>query len=105
MEVLIAPLQIILKEYRLFIVKHSIVTGSVYKLAGKPYVSDLLDEAALQYAESIIQQWLPSESCVMDLALTEQGYKVIEFNNINSSGFYATNVAKLIQALEYAYNG
>lgn len=104
MDVLLAPLQVILKEYRLFIVKHLIVTGSIYKLAGKPYFSDLLDEAAIQFAESIIKQWLPSEACVMDLALTEQGYKVIEFNNINSSGFYAANVAKLIQALEYSYN-
>ena len=50
-----------------------------------------------------MERWTPAESCVMDIGVTEQGWKVIEFNNMNSSGFYASDVAKYVEAIETQY--
>jgi hypothetical protein len=34
------------------------------------------------------------------VAYTSEGYKIVEFNNFNASGFYACNVQKIIEAIE-----
>lgn len=52
---------------------------------------------------AIIARWVPIESFVLDIALTADGLKVIEFNNINSSGFYVSNVPKYVQAIQEQY--
>jgi len=36
----------------------------------------------------------------MDVARTPEGLKIIEVNNLNSSGFYAANVENLVLAIE-----
>lgn len=62
MEVIVSPLKEIYREYRLFVVKGKVVTGSVYKVGGR-----------------------------------------LNFNNINSSGFYACDVAKYVDAIQTRY--
>ncbi|AOS96536.1 hypothetical protein AUP74_01071 [Microbulbifer aggregans] len=103
LDVIVAPLKKIYREYRLFIVKNQVVTGSLYKAGSKPQLSDLIDEDVIGYGNRIIEKWTPAESCVIDIALTDRGLKVIEFNNINSSGFYASNVQRYVEAIEIAY--
>jgi hypothetical protein len=48
----------------------------------------------------MIQTWRPAQAFVMDIADTPDGPKVIEINNINSSGFYACDPQSIIVALE-----
>jgi len=40
---------------------------------------------------------------VMDIALTFDGWKIMEVNCINSAGFYKGNVKEIIAALENFY--
>ena len=96
---MVSPVKPIYREYRLFIVKHKVVTGSVYRIGGRAEISPDVEAYVLDYARTVMQRWMPAESCVMDLALTEHGLKVIEFNNINSSGFYACDVPKYVDAI------
>lgn len=103
MEVMVSPVKSIFREYRLFIVNHKVVTGSVYRIGGRAEVSSDVEEYVLDYARTVIERWTPAESCVMDICLTEAGLKVIEFNNINSSGFYASDVAKYVDAIQHQY--
>ena len=107
LSVVVAPIRNILREQRLFVVGNKLVTGSVYKLGGKPYLSQMIEDDVLQYARHIIQTWIPAESCVIDIARVDEGLgdnlRVIEFNNINSSGFYAADVAKYVEAVELEY--
>ncbi len=103
LEVIASPVKAIYREYRLFVVNRKVVTGSVYKIAGRPHVSDVIEQDVIDYANSIIKKWVPSESLVMDVALSEDGFKVIEFNNINSSGFYASNVLRYVEAVQAIY--
>ena len=99
----LAPERKILAEYRLFVVEGKIVTGSLYKLGKRViYDSDYLNDEVVKFAESMIEMWEPAKGYVLDIAETPEGCKVIEYNNLNCSGLYASNVHKLIEACESA---
>ena len=57
--------------------------------------SSLPDQAA--------ERWRPAEAFVLDVCDTPDGIKVVEINTINSAGFYAADVQKLVFALENAF--
>ncbi len=103
LEVIVAPVKTIYREYRLFIVHGEVVTGSVYKAGGKPQLSSDVEDDVLAYARGIIARWTPADAFVMDVAMCPGGLKVIEFNNINSSGFYASDVARYAHAIQTQY--
>lgn len=102
-DVLASSLKSIYKEYRLFFVNGVYVTGSVYKVGGMPQLSTIVDDDAIEYANKIVKLWSPISSFVIDICLSDEGFKVIEFNNINSSGFYACDVKKYVDAIQRAY--
>ncbi len=93
----------IYREYRCFVVDKQMVTGSLYRLAGKAQVSSDIDPQAQQFVQQIIDTWLPSPSVVIDVALTAAGYKLIEFNAINCSGFYDSDIERYVTAIEQCY--
>ena len=98
-EVMCAPLQNIQCEYRFFVVNGVAVTGSQYKL-GKRVVytpSDDMCDVAQTYVDQLNDHI--NQPYVIDLALTEDGYKVIELNTLNCSGFYACDMQKLVAAV------
>ncbi len=103
LDVVASPVKEIHREYRIFVVNKEVVTGSGYKVAGEPQVSKYIDPDVIDFVYEVINKWIPSESVVIDVCLTESGYKVIEFNNINSSGFYACDVQKYVEAIQNAY--
>jgi hypothetical protein len=86
-------------EYRWFVVGGKVITGSMYRNNGQLFSQEQLDPDVIAEAQSFADKWLPDQCVVMDLALTDYGMKVIEFNCINSSGFYACNVKKIFDAL------
>lgn len=96
----VSPPKSILREYRLFVVAGLVVTGSLYRQGGEVALSGDVDPEVITYVERVIKQWSPAEAFVVDVALTDNGYKVIEFNNINSSGFYESDVARYVDAIE-----
>jgi hypothetical protein len=98
--IMIAPLQNIFCEYRLFVVDKKIVTGSLYKLRDQVIYNSLIDQSVLDYANKMIEMWQPDRAFVMDVAITSEGHKIVEINNINSSGFYASDLSKFIMAIE-----
>jgi len=103
LDVIVSPIKDIYREYRIFVVKNKVITGSVYKISGRPQASEHVEQDVIDYVYGLIRKWVPSESFVVDVCLTNNGYRVIEFNNINSSGFYASNVPKYVEAIQRAY--
>lgn len=104
--VVVARPKDIIAEWRYFIVNGKIVTGSLYKVYEYIKKRRVDVEQTLKEAQIYANQWLPSKCVVMDLALTTDGLRVIEFNNINSSGFYdhdvgafATELTKYVESL------
>ncbi len=98
------------REVRTWVVKDEIVTASQYKVGNghRPgfakYQETLLDDPLVVFARACTVAW-PSfcEAYCLDVADTSDGMKIVEVNNLNSSGFYAADMAKLVEALEKAF--
>lgn len=91
----------ILAEYRFMVVDGQVVTGSIYKLGSRViYDSAYVNDDALAYAQRMVKQWQPARAFVIDVCETPKGYKVVEYNCINCSGFYACDYFKFIDAIE-----
>lgn len=97
-EVIVAPVQKLHGEWRFFVVDGQVVDGSSYRIAGMRLANAVARPELYETAQSLADGWLPHRTCVMDVALTDEGYKVIEFNTFNSSGFYAHDIEKIVAA-------
>ena len=96
----VASAKKIYSEYRLFIVNNKIVTGSMYQRGGEHIEDPYIEPHVIDFANQMLETWVPASAYVLDIADTPDGLKVIEINNINSSGYYASDVQKIIMALE-----
>jgi hypothetical protein len=47
-----------------------------------------------------LDHWAPARAFVLDVALTDDGYKIVEAQCINASGLYAGDVQKIIIVLD-----
>lgn len=92
----------IFEERRYFIVEGKVVQGSVYRKEGRIFLLRTTEEEN-RLAQDVADMWLPIENIVMDLALTEEGWKVIEFNCINCSGLYDVDAKKLFRRIYEAF--
>lgn len=93
-------------EFRTWIVDGKCVTASIYKANGHKYARECgyADYPEIPtYAERVAALWSPHRAYVMDIASTPEGLKVIEVNNLNSSGFYCADMQRLAIALETAF--
>ncbi len=92
--------QKILKEARLWIVGEKMIDGVYYHFeSNQPFESRVPLEGK-EFAESMIKIFNVADAFVMDIGYTENGWKIIEINCINSAGFYSLNVKPLVRALE-----
>lgn len=97
---LIAPIKHIENESRFFVVNGKVITGSYYR------INNIYSEIVINDTEEIFkitQQYVdlfnPCKAFVIDLALCNNQYKIIEYNPINCAGVYASDYSKLIQEL------
>lgn len=103
----ISPLKDILAEYRTFVVDSKVVTASLYKRGNKIFYEEIdSSHEAWQYAQQMADIWQPHTAFCLDVALTQEGYKIVEINTMNSAGFYHCNMGKIVSALldEPAHN-
>lgn len=98
-EVILAPVKKIHGEWRFFVVDGQVVDGSSYRIAGQRMANPVARPELYEIAQELADGWLPHRTCAMDVALTDDGYKVIEFNTFNSSGFYAHDIEKVVAAV------
>jgi len=100
----VAPIRKIFQEYRFFVVGGVVVTGSIYKSGGSVVYRNLEhncgSEELVDYAQSVVDKWGPSDMFVVDIASTEDGYKIIEFGSIHNCGFYDCDLSKLIHKIQ-----
>ena len=97
--VMVASPKVIYKEYRFFIVDNKICTCSTYKLGGELNTKLPVEKEVHDFVERMIKKWTPNDVFVLDVALTPDGYKVIEINCANSAGFYNCDVSKIVQSI------
>jgi hypothetical protein len=95
----VSPVKEILAEHRCWFVDGILVDVSTYRKGGSQHVERCLDLSVMGEAQRLSEIYLPTKSVVMDVAETSEGCKVIEFNPINSSGWYAADVEAIFWAM------
>jgi len=98
--VMVSPIKEIYSEYRFFIVDSKVVAYSQYRLGDKIIQQSHVDKYIVDFAQQMVNIWQPARAFVIDIALTPDGLKIIEINNINSAGFYDCNIYKIVEAIE-----
>jgi hypothetical protein len=96
-EVSVSKYKKIEREWRFFIVDGSVIGHSQYRVNGRLDIAKQVEPAAYQFATEIANgDFQLHRGYVVDIGYSDGQYKVIEFNNFNSSGFYACDVESII---------
>jgi hypothetical protein len=94
-EVVVATPREVDAEWRLFVVEAAVVSGSMYRPSGDPYLPPEL----VRFAEEAVSRWTPASVFVLDVARVEGAFKIVECNCFNGSRFYAADVERLVDAV------
>jgi hypothetical protein len=90
----------ITQEIRNWVVKSKIVTASTYRRGSFLVYDRVVDNDALAFAQEMIDIFQLAKTFVIDIALTDEGWKIIECGSTSCAGFYDADLQKLIMALE-----
>lgn len=99
-KIIVSELKTIYYEVRFFVVNKKIITQSIYKRGDKVIYDNLVSSDIINWTQSMVDKWCPAKAFVIDVAETPEGFKIIEVNNINSSGFYNCDLNKFVIAIE-----
>ena len=98
-KVIVSPLKTILSETRFIVVDGEVVTGSLYKRGGRILYDGRFSPTVETFARRQAQVWTPDRVCVLDIAETDKGMRIVEFNNFNSAGWYECDVQRVVEAI------
>jgi len=101
-EIMICPLKKIYREIRNWVINGKVITSSGYKIGARVHSYEA-DPDEIEYAQRIADMWSPNEAYCLDIASTREGLKIVEVNNLNSSGFYGADMQKLVMTLEDSF--
>jgi hypothetical protein len=90
----------IYKEIRFWVVDRKVIAGSQYQLNGKFVLDDQIEEEAIAFAQRMVDIYQLAEAFVIDVCLTDQGWKIVECGCINCAGFYKSDLQKMIMCVD-----
>lgn len=97
--------QKIFKEARLWIVGDQIIDAVYYRFHGDVVFETTVAVEGIHFAKEMLRLFRVAEAFVMDICLTNEGWKIVEINCINSAGFYPnSNVTSVIKALHIYFS-
>lgn len=99
-EIQVSTVKNIQKEYRFFIVKGKVVTGSLYRLGKQIHYDPLIEQEAIDFCYNMIDIFQLADAFVMDICLVDDKWKIIECGCINCAGFYKSDIQKLLIEIE-----
>lgn len=97
---LVAPVVNIKEEYRFFVINTEVITGSLYKRGDKIIYSSAIADNIIKIARDYAKLYQPSSVYTMDIALTDTGPKIVEYNCWNGSGLYHCNKELLFKEVQ-----
>ena len=99
--VLISPVLEIEREWRSFIVNKKVISIVRYRLNGETSISSSDSSASLiAFIERRCQEFTPHNIFVMDVALYQGVYKIIECNCFNGTGIYGHDWNKIVSSIQ-----
>ena len=93
----------ITQEIRLWVVDGKIVTQSTYRRGTFLVYDNIVDEDAIEFAQKMVDLYCLSKTFVIDVCLTDNGWKIVECGSTSCAGFYDGDMQKLVMSLEDAY--
>ena len=99
-QIQVSTVKKIYKEIRFWVVGGKIITGSQYRLGNQTIYDDVFEPEAQEFAQSMVDKFQLAEAFVIDVCLTENGWKVVECGCINCAGFYKSDLHKMIMSVE-----
>ncbi len=103
--VIVAPVKVILREWRLFVVAGKVRSCSQYAAYGRRDRCADVPLDVLLFADRMLQLWQPAACFVLDIGETKDGLGIVEVNTLNSSGVYESDVKAMLLAVEDFYEG
>lgn len=90
----------ITREWRNFIVNGKVVSSARYVLHGNlaPSTEDV-PEKMIEFTTQCASQYAPHTIFVMDVAETTEGFKIIECNCFNGTGFYGHDIKAIVKSI------
>jgi hypothetical protein len=88
------------REYRMVVVDGRVVTGTRYKLGERVVGSAEVEPEVYAFTQRMADLWSPDRAYVLDVFMHGGALYVGEINNLNSAGFYAYDVGKMVAAIE-----
>lgn len=100
-ELVLSPVQAIVREWRTFIVNGKVVAASQYKHDGILRMREPIPpEVWCRFVWKAESRWLPAPNIVMDVCELASGeFMVVEFNSLVSSGFYNADAGAIVEAI------
>lgn len=92
------------KEIRFWIVKDEIVTFSYYRLGGNSYLNNEVEPDAIKFVEKMISIGSVADAWVLDICLSDGEWKIVEVNCVNHSGFYSSDIDKIVNSIVNNFN-
>ncbi|WP_091739791.1 ATP-grasp domain-containing protein [Phenylobacterium immobile] len=96
-ECFVMPISEISEEHRAWFVRGQLITASRYRKDGRMDVAPS-DNCAIDAAVAL-SACLPLPTIVMDIALTPSGWRMLELNCVNTSGWYAADPGLIAGAI------
>jgi hypothetical protein len=90
----------ITQEVRCWVVDGKIVTQSTYRRGSFIVYDNVVDQDAIDFAQSMVNIFELDRAFVIDVCLTANGWKIVECGSISCAGYYDSDVQKIIMALE-----
>lgn len=88
------------QEVRCWVVNGKIVTQSLYRRGCFLVYDNRVDDDALVFAQKMVDTFQLANTFVIDVCLTENGWKIIECGSTSCAGFYDADMQKVVMALE-----
>jgi len=92
------------QEVRCWVVDGKIITQSTYRRGSFLVYDNLVDQDAIDFAQSMVDIFQLAKTFVIDVGLTPDGWKIIECGSTSCAGFYDADMQKILMALEGSYN-
>lgn len=101
--ILVNACQDIQGEFRFVIADREVIAGSEYRWDGKLDVRRDWPEECFTLAEKVAKQdWQVDVAYTCDVALTEEGPKLVELNGFSCAGLYACDLTKVVEGVSRA---
>jgi hypothetical protein len=83
-------------EWRLFVIDGKVSSGSHYRAYGRLDKEGGVPDRVKDFVEEMSRIWTPADVFVMDVGESSGNLFIIECNCFNSSGFYKSDIEKII---------